>query len=81
MQKVSSTCNKIVSTQNVIAHIREDMTFDFVGITISSSGRCSNRNIKSCTSLDQIRENTVSGIINLKRKSGCKIVVTGGTEV
>ncbi len=54
---------------------------DFAGITVYSSGGCSDRNIRSCTSLDQIRENTINGLITLKRFSGCGMVVTGGTEV
>jgi len=55
---------------------------DFAGITVSSSGRCSDRYRRSCTSLDQIRENTISGLIALKEASSCdNLVVTGGTEV
>lgn len=50
------------------------------GITVSSSGNCSNKTRNSCTSLDGIRENSISGIIAFKRASGCEIVVTGGTE-
>jgi hypothetical protein len=51
------------------------------GIAIYSSGNCHNRNIKTCTSLDGIRQNTINGIITLKRASGCPITITGGTEV
>ncbi|MGW0512746.1 peptidoglycan-binding domain-containing protein [Streptomyces olivaceoviridis] len=51
------------------------------GITRSSSGNCTNRNNKNCTSLQDIRVRTVDGVIALKRKSGCRIVITGGTEV
>ncbi|MGW3463749.1 peptidoglycan-binding domain-containing protein, partial [Streptomyces olivaceoviridis] len=51
------------------------------GITRSSSGNCTNRHNKNCTSLQDIRARTVDGVIALKRKSGCRIVITGGTEV
>ncbi|MFF9603283.1 peptidoglycan-binding protein [Streptomyces sp. NPDC014684] len=50
------------------------------GITRSSSGNCTNRNNKNCTSLQDIRARTVDGVISLKQKSGCRIVITGGTE-
>ncbi|MFH9090320.1 peptidoglycan-binding protein [Streptomyces sp. NPDC017673] len=51
------------------------------GITRSSSGNCTNRHNKNCTSLQDIRARTIDGVIALKRKSGCRIVITGGTEV
>ncbi len=50
------------------------------GIGISSSGNCSNRNNSTCTSLDQINDSTVDGIVTLKRASGCAMTITGGTE-
>ncbi|EAP96940.1 hypothetical protein JNB_20058 [Janibacter sp. HTCC2649] len=51
------------------------------GITWSSSGGCSNRNVSTCTSFDQINSSTISGIVTLKQASGCAINITGGTEV
>ncbi|MEV4342106.1 peptidoglycan-binding protein [Streptomyces sp. NPDC049590] len=51
------------------------------GITRSSSGNCTNRYNKKCTSLQSIRARTVDGVIALRKKSGCRIVITGGTEV
>ncbi|MGW2103802.1 peptidoglycan-binding domain-containing protein [Streptomyces olivaceoviridis] len=51
------------------------------GITRSSSGNCSDRNRKNCTSLQDIRARTVDGVITLKKQSGCRVVITGGTEV
>ena len=50
------------------------------GITWSSSGNCSNRYNRTCTSFDQINSGTIDGIITLKRASGCAIHITGGTE-
>ncbi|MEU2966036.1 peptidoglycan-binding protein [Streptomyces ardesiacus] len=50
------------------------------GISRVSSGNCTDRNRKNCTSLEGIRVGTVDGVIALKKKSGCKITVTGGTE-
>ncbi|MEV6839052.1 peptidoglycan-binding protein [Streptomyces sp. NPDC051133] len=51
------------------------------GVTRSSSGNCTDRNRKNCTSLQDIRARTVDGVIALKKQSGCRIVITGGTEV
>lgn len=51
------------------------------GISVHSSGGCHDRNVRSCTSLDQINSGTIDKIITLKRASGCPITITGGTEV
>ena len=51
-----------------------------VGISVSSSGNCSDRNNPHCTSLEQIRLTTIEGVIAFKQSSGCAITITGGTE-
>ncbi|MER5645006.1 hypothetical protein [Streptosporangium sp. NPDC002524] len=51
------------------------------GLRWTSSGKCANRQGRNCTSLDAVRSTTVSSAIDLKRRSGCPLVVTGGTEV
>jgi len=50
------------------------------GISVVSSGNCSDRNRSNCTSLEQVRRNTIEQIIAFKQKSGCAITITGGTE-
>src|SRR5262249_45261391 len=50
------------------------------GITWSSSGNCSNRNDRRCTSFEQINSETIDGIIAFKKASGCDVNITGGTE-
>ncbi|MFI6133835.1 hypothetical protein [Micromonospora sp. NPDC051141] len=50
------------------------------GITWSSSGNCSNRNVATCTSFEGVRQATIDGIITFKRASGCAVNVTAGTE-
>ncbi|MEV6524254.1 hypothetical protein AB0M43_20070 [Longispora sp. NPDC051575] len=50
------------------------------GITWSSSGGCTNRNVSTCTSFEQINQSTVSGIKTFKAITGCAINITGGTE-
>ncbi|SIN72468.1 hypothetical protein SAMN05444166_0449 [Singulisphaera sp. GP187] len=50
------------------------------GITWSSSGNCSDRNNKRCTSFEEINSETVEGIISFKKLSGCDVRITGGTE-
>ncbi|WP_236665525.1 hypothetical protein [Nocardioides baculatus] len=52
-----------------------------VGITRVSSGGCTTRSISTCTSYEQINQETVSGIKTFKSISGCAITITGGTEV
>lgn len=51
------------------------------GISVVSSGNCSNRYNKRCTSLEQINRTTVDGIIAFKKKSRCAVSISGGTEV
>jgi len=51
------------------------------GISVFSSGNCSDKSNCKCTSLDGILSSTVDGIITLKVASGASITITGGTEV
>jgi hypothetical protein len=51
-----------------------------VGITWSSSGGCTNRNVPTCTSFEQINSGTVNGVKTLRTASGCAVNITGGTE-
>lgn len=50
------------------------------GISWSSSGGCSDRNVPTCTSFSQVNSGTISGIRTLRSASGCAINITGGTE-
>ncbi|SCK31633.1 hypothetical protein [Streptomyces sp. WMMB 322] len=50
------------------------------GISITSSGGCSDRNKPNCTSLEQVNSATIDGAITLKNASNCSLTVTGGTE-
>jgi hypothetical protein len=47
------------------------------GIGISSSGGCSDRGNRRCTSLEQVRCRTIDGIVALKAASRCTIIITG----
>jgi hypothetical protein len=51
------------------------------GITRSSSGGCTTRSNATCTSYEQINQETVSGVKTYKSVSGCAVNITGGTEV
>jgi len=51
------------------------------GISVTSSGNCSNQNDAKCTSLNNIPKSTIANIVKLKSDSGCPFNVTGGTEV
>jgi hypothetical protein len=50
------------------------------GLRWRSSGGCTDRKLRYCTSFTAVRQATVDDVIELKRRSGCPIVVTGGTE-
>jgi hypothetical protein len=63
-----------------LTHAQATAIFRAAGITWSSSGNCSNRNVATCTSFDQINDSTVYGVRTLKTASGCAINITGGTE-
>ncbi|WP_214106970.1 hypothetical protein [Acrocarpospora catenulata] len=50
------------------------------GIGWHASGRCTDHNRPWCTSLHGIRFGTVLKTVELKERSGCRVVITGGTE-
>ncbi len=50
------------------------------GIRWRSTGGCSDRTIRTCTSFEGVRWGTVKGLIGFAKSSGCKVTVTGGTE-
>ncbi|MFI0779820.1 hypothetical protein [Streptomyces sp. NPDC021212] len=50
------------------------------GISWTSSGNCSDRNRRTCTSFTKINSGTIKGIITFKRASRCGVTITGGTE-
>ncbi|MFC4057118.1 hypothetical protein ACFOWE_02365 [Planomonospora corallina] len=50
------------------------------GLDLYSSGRCADRANRRCTSLEAVRTETLRGVIRLKRRSGCPVTLTGGTE-
>ncbi len=51
------------------------------GISVTSSGNCSDQNNANCTSLEGIPKDAINKIIKLKQSCGCSFNVTGGTEV
>lgn len=63
-----------------LTHAEATKKLQEAGITWSSSGNCSNRNNKRCTSFEEINSETIDGIISFKRVSGCEVRITGGTE-
>ncbi|MFG1697576.1 hypothetical protein [Nonomuraea sp. NPDC049309] len=52
----------------------------YAGVQTKSTGHCTSKHLRHCTSLDRIRTGTLAKIIELKQDSGCPILVTGGTE-
>ncbi|MDP9864015.1 MULTISPECIES: hypothetical protein [Streptosporangium] len=64
-----------------LGHAQATQLLRNAGLRWMSSGGCSNRRVGTCTSLEAVRAATVENVIALKRRSGCPVVVTGGTEV
>ncbi|MEU9356764.1 hypothetical protein AB0M10_15800 [Streptomyces sp. NPDC051840] len=63
-----------------LTHSQATSRFSSSGITWSSSGGCSNRNVSTCTSFDQLNLTSAQGAQTLKSASGCALNITGGTE-
>lgn len=63
-----------------LTHAQATNQLSAAGIAWTSSGGCSDRNVATCTSFDQIRQTTIDGIRTLHSASGCAITITGGTE-
>ncbi|MEU3205115.1 hypothetical protein ABZ702_14805 [Streptomyces cyaneofuscatus] len=67
-------------TPTKLTHAQATSRFSSSGITWSSSGGCSNRNVPTCTSFDQLNLETAQGDQTLKSATGCALRTTGGTE-
>ncbi|MEU6785780.1 hypothetical protein ABZ912_41895 [Nonomuraea angiospora] len=64
-------------------HMSHGLATDWLrngGVRMKSTGNCSSKHVHHCTSLDSVRTGTIARMIELKRESGCPIMVTGGTE-
>jgi len=59
------------SAHTKISHSNATSQLSSAGISWSSSGNCSNRYNSTCTSFEQINQETISGIKTLKSISGC----------
>ncbi|MFI6889547.1 hypothetical protein [Streptosporangium canum] len=64
-----------------IGHVQATQQLRKAGLRWKSSGGCTDRSVRTCTSLEAVRAATVTDVIALKQRSGCPVVVTGGTEV
>ncbi|QKG23842.1 hypothetical protein [Actinomadura verrucosospora] len=50
------------------------------GVRWRSTGGCSDRARRTCTSFDGLRWGTLKGLLDFQAASGCPVTVTGGTE-
>ncbi len=50
------------------------------GIGWRSTGDCSDRTVRTCTSFEGMRWGTIRALIAFAESSGCEVTVTGGTE-
>lgn len=68
---------------NTSEKLRDDQARQMLqaaGIPVKSTNMCTDRNRIGCTSFEQIRRATITGVIAFKQASGCPVTVTGGTE-
>lgn len=63
-----------------LTHSQATAKLSAAGIKWTSSGGCSDRNRKTCTSFTGVREETIEGAITLKKACKCALTITGGTE-
>ncbi|WP_327164048.1 peptidoglycan-binding protein [Streptomyces zaomyceticus] len=64
----------------LLTHSAAASLFTQAGITWTSSGNCSDRNNRGCTSFDGLRRASADGAVSLRRASSCALTITGGTE-
>ena len=74
---VAAACAEAVK----LTHSQATAKLSAAGVQWTSSGGCSDSNTKTCTSFDQVNEDTINGVITLKKACACAITITGGTEV
>ncbi|MFD1543905.1 hypothetical protein [Nonomuraea guangzhouensis] len=82
-QKTAGVNLNRVKPRAATVHLSHALAADWLrdeGLRTKSSGHCTNRNLFHCTSLEEVRTSTITRVIELKRQSGCPIMVTGGTE-
>lgn len=63
-----------------LTHAQATSQLTAAGISWTSTGGCSDRNVATCTSFEQVRQTTIDGIRTLRSASACAITITGGTE-
>lgn len=65
-----------------LSHAQALSQLNAAGINVTSSGNCSDKNNKNCTSLDGIQQSTINEVIRFKNScAGCTVTITGGTEI
>jgi hypothetical protein len=75
-----------VITGDEYAHATALSSLNSNAINVTSSGGCSDRTVSTCTSLDGVKQTTVSGAVFLKNQCAaalnqtCSMTITGGTE-
>lgn len=71
----------VASSASAVTQAQAESAFRAAGITWSSSGSCTDRTNRACTSFDGLRQTSVDGAHTLRSASGCPLNITGGTEV
>ncbi|MER0477581.1 hypothetical protein ABR737_04300 [Streptomyces sp. Edi2] len=75
-----ATAGTAAASGSKLTHAQAASRLRAAGIAWTSSGHCSNRNNRRCTSFTRINSGTIKGIITFKRTARCAVTITGGTE-
>lgn len=63
-----------------LRHQQADELLHAAGLRWISSGHCTRRRNRHCTSFDGLRPSTLDGVLRLRADSHCPLVISGGTE-
>lgn len=65
---------------NQLTQAQAEALLTYSAFSVSSSGNCTDRTNKTCTSFEGINNATIQGILQFQDSCNCPIVITGGTE-
>ncbi|GAB2822391.1 hypothetical protein GCM10022221_20460 [Actinocorallia aurea] len=70
----------VVNVFEQLTHESVDAALHAAGVARRSSGACTDRTRRGCTSYEGLRRGTLDGLLRFVRESGCPVTVSGGTE-
>ena len=80
MTQTTTNTNSSASSKQLLTDSEARSQLQAAGVSIYSSGICTDQNNKTCTSFEQIPQSAISKIISANNSCGGCITVTAGTE-